>query len=302
MSKRNKILVIGATGAQGGSVARHLLRQGTFAVRGLTRNPASAAAGALQQAGAEMVQGDLDDMDSLRAALDGCYGVFGVTNFWEHFDHEYQQGKNLIDTVAASKIQHFVFSTLPSYSKLSGGALTVPHCDIKAQLEDYARSLDLPSTFIHVAFYYENFLSYFPPQRQEDGRYTFGFPQGETPLASVSVEDVGGVVAPLFEQREEVVGKTIGIVGDDQSPSCYAETMSRVFGRQVAYTHIPRDVFASFGFPGAEELANMFDFQRRYIPNRHADLVQSRVLYPDMQTLEQWLWSNRERFPAFVQR
>jgi len=115
------------------------------------------------------------------------------------------------------------------------------------------------------------------------------------------VEDVGGVVAPLFEQREEVVGKTIGIVGDDQSPSCYAETMSRVLGRQVAYTHIPRDVFASFGFPGAEELANMFEFQRRYILHRHADLMQSRVLYPDMQTLEQWLWSNKERFRAFVQ-
>ena len=138
------ILVTGATGAQGGSVARHLLERGRFAVRALTRNPGSEAANALRDAGAEVVQGDLNDPASLRAALAGCYGCFGVTNFWEHFGGEEEQGRNLIDAVAASDIQHFVFSSLPHVSKPTGGELDVPHFDIKARVEDYAREKDLP--------------------------------------------------------------------------------------------------------------------------------------------------------------
>ena len=178
MSNKETILVTGATGAQGGSVARHLLGRGGYTVRCLTRNPDSEKAGALQQAGAEIVRGDLDDPASLRSALDGCQAVFGVTNFWEHFNKEYEQGRNLMDVVAATNsVEHFVFSTLPNAKKISGGELDVPHADIKARLEEEARERGLPATFVHVAFYYENFLSYFPPQKQEDGTFALGFPQ-----------------------------------------------------------------------------------------------------------------------------
>ena len=291
-----RILVVGGTGAQGGSVVRHLLSRKDTAVRVLTRDPNASNAQVVQQNGAELVRGDLDNLESVKMALQGCDAVFGVTNFWEHFAREYEQGKNLIDAVAASDVRHFIYSSLPSYSERSAGTLPTPHCDIKAQLENHARSLGLPATFVQVAFYYENFLTVFAPQRQDDGSYHFGFPQGTTPLAAVSVEDVGGVVATLFEQRADVIGKTIGIVGDDQPPSSYAETMSRVLGRRVVYDYVPHAVFASLGFPGAEELANMFEFQRTYIPNRHTDLLQSRGLYLEMQTFEQWLRANKQRF------
>jgi uncharacterized protein YbjT (DUF2867 family) len=298
--QRRTVLVTGATGAQGGSVARYLLDRGQFAVRCLTRNPDSDKARALQQAGAEVVAGDLDSSASLRAALDGCWGVFGLTNFWEHFGKEYEQGKNLIDAVAESGAEQFVLSTLPGYHKLSGGALAVPHCDIKAQLEDYTRERGLPATFVHVAFYYENFLTYFPPQAQKDGTFAFGFPQGDTPLAAYSVEDTGGIVAPLFERPDEFQGRTIGVVGDDRSCAEYAEIMTRVLNKPVAYNYIPREVFASFGFPGAEELANMFEVQRLHIPERKADLEESRRLYPGVRSFEQWLTTNKDRFAGIL--
>ena len=164
---RKTILVVGATGAQGGSVARALLSRGNFAVRALTRNPGSDKAEALRGACAEIVKGDLDDVASLRAALKDVYGVYGVTNFWEHFAHEEVHGRNLVEAVAEAKVQHFVFSTLPPITKETGNALRSPHFDIKAEHEELARKLGIPSTFIHVPFYFENFLYFFPPRPAE---------------------------------------------------------------------------------------------------------------------------------------
>ncbi len=301
MENQKTILVTGATGAQGGSVARHLLSRGTFAVRGLTRNANSEKAAALKDAGAGIVQGDLEDPASLHTALKGCYGVFGVTNFWEHFDGEYQQGINLADAVAASDVEHFVFSTLPHVKKLTDGELDVPHFDIKGRLEAYARNLNLPATFVHVAFFYDNFLTFFPPQKGDDGTFGFGFPQGDTPLAGVAAEDIGGVVASVFEQPDVFMGETVGIVGDDLPGATYADTMTHVLGKQVVYTHVPREVFASFGFPGADDLADMFDYNRRFISSREKDLKESRTLYPNMQRFDSWLERHREDFQHLLQ-
>lgn len=296
MATQQHIVVLGATGAQGGSVAHHLLQSGKFVVRALTRNPDSEKALALKKAGAEVVKGDLDDVGSLQAALEGAYGVFGVTNFWEHFDKEAQHGRNLVDAVAAANVEHFVFSTLPHVKKITNGELDVPHFDIKGQLEEYARSRGLKATFVHLAFYFENFLFFFPPQKQEDGTFAFGFPQGDTPLAGLAVGDLGGIVTPVFESPDRFIGKTIYVVGDDLPPKTYAEIMTRVLGKPVSYNFIPRDVFASFDFPGADDLANMFDYYRRFVPNRQTELEQCRALYPKLQTFEEWLTANKAKF------
>jgi uncharacterized protein YbjT (DUF2867 family) len=300
MEHRPYVLVTGATGAQGGSVARHLLRGGAFAVRALTRKPDSERAAALRSAGAEVVQGDLEDILALRAAMDGCHAVFGVTNYWEHFDGEFRQGRNLVDAVAASKVEHFVFSTLPYAKKISKGVLEVPHLDVKGRLEEYASAKVPSATFVHVAFYYQNFLSYFPPRRRAQGDYAFGFPQGDTPLAGVSVEDVGGVVAGLLERREEFLGKVVGVVGEDLPPAGYAAVMTQLLGHPIVYSHIPREVFAAFDFAGAADLANMFEFNRIFIPSRQTDLARSREIYPEIQGFERWLRANTERFQALL--
>ncbi|HEY1204643.1 MAG: NmrA/HSCARG family protein [Bryobacteraceae bacterium] len=290
------ILVTGATGSQGGGVATHLLSSGRYAVRCLTRKPQSDRAAALRRAGAEVVQGDFEDVPSLKAAMQGCYGVFGVTNYWEAFEREYPQGKNLVDAVAASGIEHFIFSSLPSVTKLTHGQLDVPHVEIKARIEEYSRGLGLPATYVHVAFYYENFLTYFPPRRLEDGSFVFAFPQGDAPLAAVAVEDTGGVVAALFDRGAETMGRVVGVAGDEEPCQAYAATMSRVTGQRIAYQHVPREAFAALGFPGAEDLANMFEFFRRFVPSRRAEIEESRMLYPGMRSFETWLVENRERF------
>jgi uncharacterized protein YbjT (DUF2867 family) len=293
MALDKTILVTGATGAQGGSVARHLLAGGSFGVRALTRNPKSDAAQALTKAGAQVVQGDLTDSASVRRALDGCYGVFGLTNYWEHFDKEYDHGKVLVETVATAGVQHFVFSTLPSVEKVAPH-LNVPHFELKAKLEDYARTLGIPATYAHVAFYFDNFLAFFPPRKQEDGSYVIGLPQGDTPLAGIAVADTGGVVARIFEQRDRFLDKAVPIAGDELPLATYAEILSRVTGRKVAYAHIPREVFAKFDFPGASEIADMFEFYRVHLPSRQPDIALGRTLYPKLQSFEQWAQANRE--------
>lgn len=298
MSDRKLVLVTGATGAQGGGLVRHLLADPDYAVRALTRNHGSAAAQELAARGVDVVQGDLSDPGALAEALKDCWGCFGVTNFWEHFEKEYDHGKNLIDAVAGSDVQQFILSTLPSPLKITKGELAAPHLDIKARLEEYAREAVPGSAFIHPAFYYENFMTFFPLQNQQDGSYSFGFPQGDTPLAGVAAEDIGGVVKAMFDRADQYARSVVGVVGDDLTGDQYADAMSRTLGRTVVYHHVPRETFAALGFPGAEDLANMFDFNRRFIPNRQQDIRQSRELYPGMQSFEQWLTVNRESMLA----
>ncbi|MCW3091721.1 MAG: NmrA-like family domain containing 1 [Ferruginibacter sp.] len=296
MNRKPIILVTGATGAQGGSVAHALLQAGKFKVRALTRDAASSKAMTLAEAGAEVVEGSLDDIKTLRQAMKDCYGVFGVTNYWEHFENEYRHGKNLIDAVSQSAIKHFVFSSLPDYFKLSQETLSVPHCDIKGQLQEYTRALGIPATFVHIAYYYENFLSFFPPQKGNDGDYYFGFPQGDTRLSMISVEDMGGVVAPIFDYPDEYIGRIVGLVGEDKTCHEYAAEMSEVLGKNIHYNYIPRDEYAAYGFPGAEELANMFEVQRLYIPNRQLQLIETYGLNPETQTFKTWLKKNKAKF------
>lgn len=296
MNNKPIILVTGATGAQGGSVARSLLTAGTCRVRVLTRNASSARAVELRHAGAEVVEGDMDNIDSLKNAMKDCYGVFGVTNFWEHYEKEYQQGKNLVDAVKESNIEHFVLHTLADYKKLSQGRYAVPHCDLKADLEVYCRQLGLKATFMQIAFYYENFLNFFPLQDAGDGSWFFGFPQGDTRLAMVSVEDLGPIVKMVFDHPQTYIGRVVGVVGADDTCTVYADTMSKVFGKTIRYRYIPREEYAAFGFPGAEELANMFEVQRLHIPGRQLDLIESYGLHPAMQTFTQWLDRNKKKF------
>src|SRR5262245_39774077 len=258
------VLVVGASGMQGGGVARHLLRRGAVSVRCMTRRPDSESARLLSREGADGIQADLDDPASLRRAVQGCKGTFGVTNFWEAYFREYDQGVNLIDAAAEAGIEHLVLSTLPSAKSISEGAFDLPHFETKARMEEYARKRGVPFTFVHVAFYFENFMRYFPPQKQEHGEFGFGFPLADTPLGALAVEDTGGVVTAIFEQRSEFLGKTVEIVGDQIPAAQFAEIMSRVLKSSVTYTHIPRETYAAMGFLGARELADMFEFLRLF--------------------------------------
>ena len=296
MEQKKIILVTGATGAQGGSVARHLLAEGEFSVRCLTRNAKSNEALALANAGAELVEGNMDDVNSLLLAMKGVYGVFGVTNFWEHFENEYQHGKNIIDAVVESNVAHFIFSSLPPAEKISNGRFIVPHFDIKAALQEYAKSLRPDTSFVHVAGYYDNFATFCLPQKAADGNYYLQLPQGDTKYASFDVEDLGGVVASIFRFPAVYKGRTVGVVGADMPCADYAAIMSKVLQLNIFYKAVSQEEYAALGFPGAEELAAMYTYNKLHIPNREMDLIESYGLYPSMQTFESWLIKNKKRF------
>ncbi len=295
MSEKKKILVTGATGAQGGSVTDYLLKSGNYSVRAFTRNADSDKAKSLAAKGIEVVEGSMDDVNSLSDAMKNCYGVFGVTSFWEHFNKEFDQGKNLVDAVSKSNISHFVFSALPSAKKISKGKYIAPHLDLKGELEDYAKSLNLKATYLHAAFYYENFLSFFPPQKADDGSFSFGFPQSNN-LRAISVEDLGGIVLQIFEHPEEFIGRTVFAAGDSLTPDEYAAVMSDVLYKKVNFNFIPQEVFAGFGFPGADDLAAMFAFQQEFLPPPHTDADECRKIYPELRTFRQWMEGNKDKF------
>lgn len=298
MSKTT-VLVIGATGAQGGSVARHLLhRPQHFRVRAMTRDPHSRRAQAMRQAGVDVVYGDLEDLDSLRTALIDCHAVFGVTDYWEHYELEYTQGRNLIEAVITSRVRHIVLSTQPPASTISHRTLAVPQYDLKAHLETYVRDTALPASFVHIAFYYDNFLREFLPKRQDDGRYCIQLAQDDVPLAAVAAADIGGIVATMLADPPTFIGQTIGIVGDDLPPADYARIMSDISGIPIDYQSVHYTEFAESGRPGAREWAAQFEFNRRYVPQRAADLARCQQIYPALRSFATWLRPHAERLRA----
>jgi uncharacterized protein YbjT (DUF2867 family) len=295
---RPVVLVTGATGAEGGSVARHLLRRGRFAVRALARDPGGEAARALRDRGAEVVRGDLDDAASLRAAVSGCYGAYGVTSSWEHHGDEWERGSALADAVSDAGVGHFVLSAQPPVGALTGGALRVPHFDARARVAEYARALALPATFVHVPFLFDGFLGIFAPRRESDGSWSLALPLGEAPLAGVAAEDVGGVVAAIFERRAEWLGRTLNVVGDELAPAEYAAAIGAATGRVVRYAHVPREAYAALGFRGAADIADMLEFHRAHAAGRADDIARCRELHPELQRFERWAARHREELGA----
>lgn len=295
-------LVVGATGSQGGSVVRALLARGEYAVRALTRRPLSDEARALAALGVEVVAGDLADPASLRRALDGARVAFGVTSYWEHLEREAELGIHLVDALADSSIRHAVLSSRPSAHRISDGEFRIDSFEGKARMEDRARALRLPATFVHPAFFYENFLSLFVPHRLDDGTYRFGFPQGDTPLAGFAAGDLGDVVADLYALGDAVVGERIPLVGEVATPAAYAEVMSEVSDAVVRYRHVPWEVFLMAGFPGAHDLANTFDFYRTQEVRARAGMVTTKALFPSVRRFARWLAEHRGEFVAALGR
>lgn len=296
MEQSKTILVIGATGAQGGSVARFLLSEGLFTVRCLTRNPLSEKALALKKAGAELVTGDLNDITSLSIAMRGVYGVFGVTGFHNQEEDEYQQGKNLIFAVVINRVNFFIYSSLPDMKKISKGAFDVPAFRIKHTLEEYARNLKPDSSFIYVSDYYEHFFSQMLPHRSPDGTYYLQLPQGDAKYATVSAGDIGRVVSAMFNHPAEYKKRTVGIVGTDMPCAGYAAILSRVLKKNILYKPLTHEEYTALGFNNVTTLADKHSFNAQHVPDRLLDLIESHGLNPSMQSFEAWLTDNQSAF------
>eukprot|EP00499_Haloplacidia_sp_CaronLabIsolate_P001660 CAMPEP_0196800262 /NCGR_PEP_ID=MMETSP1104-20130614/40052_1 /TAXON_ID=33652 /ORGANISM="Cafeteria sp., Strain Caron Lab Isolate" /LENGTH=318 /DNA_ID=CAMNT_0042170671 /DNA_START=46 /DNA_END=1002 /DNA_ORIENTATION=- len=302
MSDAKKIVtVFGATGSQGGGVMEALLAAGSFHVRGVTRNTDSEKAKALAERGVEMVQADQSDAEAVQKAVQGAYAVFLVTQFWEKFDPalEITQGKLAADACKAAGVEHLVFSALedvrkikdkltdPPLSALEGG-FVVPHFDGKGEVMDYIKESGVNATFVLVSFYFENFLGFFPPSKNEDGTFTVTMPMSTKPMGGIAVGDVGGAVATIIKEGSKHYGKEYGLAGEMAPISAYVDALSSALGVTVKYQDVPVATFASFGFPGAADLANMFGLYQN-VEHCPRDVDQTRTLNPATRSFAQWL-------------
>jgi len=312
MSKK-LITIFGATGAQGGGLARAILAEpdGDFAVRAVTRKPDSNAAKALSQAGAEVVAADLDDAASVARAMQGAHGAFCVTNFWEHFspEKELAQAETLAAAAAGAKLQHVIWSTLEDTRLTvpvgSGrmpalmGKYNVPHFDAKGEANHFFIDAGLPVTLLNTSFYWDNFIHFgMGPAAGPDGKLAISFPLGEAKMPGIAAEDIGRSALGVFKAGVAGVGQSIGIAGEHLSGAEMAAAFSRLLGQAVAYNAVTPEAYRGFGFPGAEDLGNMFQFKRDFEPAFRAarSVDATRRLNPALMNFEQWLAAHREAF------
>jgi uncharacterized protein YbjT (DUF2867 family) len=314
MPEKKIIAVVGATGAQGGGLARAILadRNGPFTVRAITRKPDSDKAQALRRQGAEVVAADADDEASLERAFAGAHGVFALTNFWEHFspERELAQARNQAQAAKNAGVQHLIWSTLEDTRRwvpLSDdrmptlmGKYKVPHFDAKGEADNIFRELGVPTTFLLTAYYWDN-LIYFGagPQRGPDGVLAITFPMDDKALPAIAVEDIGKAAYAIFKRGPEFINKTVGIAGEHLTGQQMASALTEALGQEVRYNNVPTEVYRSFGFPGADDLGNMFQFKRDF--NDYycgaRNLQFSRSLNPELQTFQEWLAVHKNEIP-----
>ncbi|NWH91224.1 NMRL1 protein, partial [Aegithalos caudatus] len=281
-------------GAQGGSVARALLADGTFKVRAVTRNPGKKEAEELKRRGAEVVKADQDDEASLERALAGAYGAFIVTNFWEHRskEKEIEQGQRLADVSKRQGLRHVVFSGLENVQQLTGGRLQVLHFDSKGVVEEYFQKSGVPTTIIRMPCYFENFLSFSKPQKAPKGdSFILTLPMGDVPLDGMAVEDLGPVVLSLLKSPEEYIGQVIGLSTGKLTEAEYAAILSQQTGKTVTASKTSPEVLEKQDFPGAKEVAAMFRFYALK-PDRNVALTMK--LNPKARSFQQWVGDNKD--------
>ena len=310
MTQKKIITVFGATGAQGGGLAHAILNDpnSEFSVRAVTRDPNSDKAKVLAQMGAEVVAGDVDDAESLKRVLKGAYGAYFVTFFWDHFspEKEKEEAKNMAEAAKEAGLKHIIWSTLEdvrNYVPLDDdsmptlhGKYKVPHFDGKGESDQYFAGL--PTTFMLVSYYWDNMIYFgMGPKKGPDGKLAITFPMGNKKMAGIAAGDIGKCAYGIFKKGEAAIGKKIGVAGDQLSCADMAKALSKALGEEVHYNEITPEVYRSFGFPGADDLGNMFQFYRDFdaVCNSTRDVQFSKELNPELQSFEMWLAENAQR-------
>lgn len=311
---RKVIAVFGATGAQGGGLARAVLkdRKSEFSVRAVTRKPESDKAKQLAAQGAEVVKADLDDPASVRTAMEGAYGAYGVTNFWEHFSPEKEttQGKTLAEAAGKAGIEHAIWSTFEDtreYVPLDDDRMPtlqanykVPHFDAKAEANAAFTKHGVPTTFLFTSGYFENLIHFgWGPQKGPDGSLFVVFPTDDAKMPLIAAEDIGKCAYGIFKRGKESIGATVGIAGDHLTGKEFAATLSNALGKKIAFNAVTPDVYRGFGFPGADDIGNMFQFWRDFesVYRGSRSVEESRRLNPELQSFEEWLVQNGAKVP-----
>ena len=312
MTQRKIIAVAGATGAQGGGLVRAILAdpEGGFAARAITRDVNSEKARALAAMGAEVVAADVNDEKSLERAFAGAYGAYCVTFFWADFspENELAQARNMAQAAKAAHVQHVIWSTLEDVRTIVPDAsmptlqkkYKVPHFDAKGEADHFFTDAGLRTTFLVASYYWDN-LIYFGagPTKGPDGVLQFTLPTADKKMAGIAAEDIGRCAYGIFKAGDRYVGQTIGIAGEHLTGAEMAAKLTRALGQEVRHNAMTPEAYRALGFPGADDLGNMFQFYRDYADrlNSLRDVGRSRALNPALQTFDAWLAKYKSRIP-----
>jgi uncharacterized protein YbjT (DUF2867 family) len=312
MAEKKIIAVIGATGAQGGGLVRAICAEpeSGFVARAITRDVHSPKARELAALGAEVVEGNVDDVDSLKRAFAGAYGAYCVTFFWDHYspEKELAEAAAMAEAARDAGLKHVIWSTLEDTRKLVPldddrmptlqGRYKVPHFDGKGEADQLFADAGVPTTYLLTSFYWDNFIGFgMGPARGDDGRLSITIPMGDKKLPGIAAEDIGRSAFGIFKAGPSMIGKRIGVAGEHLTASEMASKFAKIAGEDVRNNAVEPAVFRSFGFPGADDLGNMFqykrDFEKEFCAPR--DVEATRRLNPLLQSFEMWLEKNRDR-------
>ena len=272
MISKKTILVTGATGQQGGAVARALLSKG-HRVKALTRKPDSEAARHLVAAGAEVVAGDLADTASVVRAAGDVDTMFLMGNSYEAgMEEETRQGILAADAAKAAGVGHLIYSSVASADKKTG----IPHFDSKYLVEKHVVGLGIPYTISAPAAFMENVVAPWSINALSQGTYAFAVPPKRA-LQLVALADIGAFVAALAERREQVFGKRFDFAGDELSGEEQAKILSQVIGRPISYQEIPIAVARQ----QSEDAALMFEWFDRV--GYDVDIGALRKEFPEVR-------------------
>ena len=313
MSKKI-IAIMGATGAQGGGLAHAIAAdpKGPFSARAITRHAGSDKAKALKALGVDVVVADADKPETLDAAFAGAHGVFCVTNYWEVLDVDREGAQAAAMARAAGKagVGHVVWSTLEDTRRripLTDGRMPVlynkylvPHFDSKGQADHAFENEGTPTSYLYAAFYWDNFIHFgMGPRKGDDGNYVLALPLGGAKLPGIWSGDVGRCAYGIFKKGASAVDQKFGVAGETLSGPEMASKMGYALGRDIAFSDVPFDVYRGFGFPGAEDLGNMFQFNSEFEQDccDARNISETKTLNPELLTFDRWLSQNKARIP-----
>ncbi len=273
------ILVTGATGKQGGALARLLLKKG-HRVRALTRKPDSPAAQELKRLGAELTTGNLEDRGSIEGVARGADALFAMTTPFEAgIEVETHQGIIVADAAKAAGVKHLVFTSVANADRNTG----IPHFESKYKVEQHVKTLGIPYTIIAPVFFMENLTGPWWLPALQGGKLPMALPATRK-LQQVALDDIAAFAALVLEQREQFFGKRVDLASDEISGSQAAEILSRVSGRKIEYVELPLAQLQATN----EDFARMFDWFNRV--GYSADIPGLRRSYPEVgwHTFEAW--------------
>ncbi len=314
MAEKKIIAVEGSTGAQGGGLVRAILEDpgGAFVPRAITRDVNADKANELAKQGAEVVAADVDEADGLKRAFRGAHGAYCVTFYWAHMKPEMEAAEAVLMARAAKDagVQHVIWSTLEDTRRwvpLSDdrmptlmGKYKVPHFDAKGESDHVFSDMGVPTTFLLTSFYWDNLIHFgMGPKKGSDGKLALTLPMADKKLPGIAAEDIGRCAYGIFKRGVDSVGETVGIAGEHLTGAQMAASLTRALGREVRYDAVTPETYRSFGFPGADDLGNMFQFKRDFesVFCGARSLEVSRALNPQLQSFDTWLAANARRIP-----